>query len=106
MAQQAGVPRVARAMPTVAGFRNGDNAIFEWPYAITGITRDANGAALGNCRVELFRTIDDSPVSQTTSDANGNFVIPASDLFQHYLVAYKAGGTDVSGTSVNTLTGS
>lgn len=104
-AQQAGVPCVAKSMPTVRGFQSGESPVFEYPYSISGTTRDSVGAALGACRVELFRTADDSNVSQTFSDANGIFIMSASNLIQHYLVAYKAGSPDVAGTSLNTLVG-
>jgi hypothetical protein len=54
----------------------------------------------------LFKTSTDTEVASTTSDVNGNygffltgFLI--TDFF--YIVAYKAGATDVAGTTVNTL---
>ena len=73
---------------------------------ITGVTRDNTGAALGNCEVHLFRTATDVEVDQVTSDASGNFTLNGTGLGQtYYIVAYKAGGTDVAGTTVNTLTG-
>jgi hypothetical protein len=79
--------------------------VFEYPYALSGVTRDSTGAVLAGCNVKLFRTADDSLVSQTTSDANGIYIIPASPALQHYLVTYKTGSPDVTGASVNTLTG-
>src|SRR5258706_13707919 len=102
---QGGVPNIAASMPAVHGFSNGVTPVFTYPYSIAGITKDASGNALGNCMVQIFRTADDSYVSQVTSDANGNYNIPASNLFQHYLVAYLAGSPDVAGTTVNTLLG-
>lgn len=72
---------------------------------ITGVTRDSTGVALGNCVVQLFRTVNDVLVVETTSDANGNFAITAGgDGF--YIVAYKVGSPDVAGTTLNTLIGS
>lgn len=106
LSQQAGVPNVARSVPAVRGFQSGESPVFEYPYSITGVTRDSNGTALGSCRVGLFRTMDDSFVHQVTSDASGNYAIPASNLLQHYLVFYKTGSPDVAGSSVNTLIGS
>jgi hypothetical protein len=74
---------------------------------ITGVTRDSAGATLGSCEVHLFRTADDVEVEQVTSDGSGNFTLNVVGLGQaYYIVAYKAGGTDVAGTTVNTLTGS
>lgn len=102
---QAGVPNVARSMPAARGFQSGESPVFEYPYSISGVTKDSAGAVLASCRVELFRTADDSPVSQTTSNANGVYIIPASNVLQHYIVAYKAGSPDVTGATVNTLIG-
>lgn len=70
---------------------------------ITGTTRDAAEAPLGDCIVDLFRTADDAFMNTTTSDGAGLFAIAAIGTGPFYLVAYKAGGTDVAGTTVNTL---
>lgn len=70
---------------------------------VTGITRDSAGAALGGCIVQLFRTVDDAPFGETTSDGAGNYSIVAPVGGPFYLVAYKAGAPDVAGTTVNTL---
>ncbi len=102
---QQGVPNVAGSLPTVRSYQSGESPVFEYPYSITGISRDANGAALAGCTVKLFRTVDDSLVNQATSDANGIYTTPASPLFTHYVVSYKSGSPDVAGTTVNTLTG-
>lgn len=99
-----GVPNVASSTPVGNGFQ--DIQYFEYPYGLSGVTRDAAGSPLGTCIVQEFRTADDSYVHQTTSDASGNYAIPASNLLQHFLVAYKPGSPDVAGTTVNTLTGS
>lgn len=105
MAQQGGVPNVPRAIPVVRGYNNGNGPVFEYPYSISGVTKDSTGAALTSCNVHLFRTADDSFVHQTVSNGNGSYIIPASKELQHYLVAYKPGSPDVAGTSVNTLVG-
>lgn len=105
LAQQGGVPSVANTMPVTRGFTSGEGPLFEYPYSITGVTKDSAGAALGACGIKLFRTTDDSLVSQTVSDANGNYVIPASNALQHYVVSYKSGAPDVAGGTVNTLVG-
>lgn len=93
-------------MPAVQNYLNGDTPMFEYPYSISGTTRDSTGAALGACAVKLFRTADDSLVNQTVSNASGLYITPASNLLAHYLVTYKVGSPDVTGASVNTLVGS
>lgn len=98
-----GVPNTM-ALPPVRGFTE-NTPIFEHPYFISGVTRDANGNAIGNCIVILFRTADNSIAAITVSDASGNYVIVASQALQHYAVAYLAGSPDVFGTTVNTLVG-
>jgi hypothetical protein len=73
-------------------------------FTLTGTTRDAFGAPLAGCDVELFRAVDDVKLDQTTSDANGLFVFRGARLQQlHYVRAYKVGSPDVAGTTVNTL---
>lgn len=72
---------------------------------VSGYTRDSAGAILGSCVVDLFRTVDDLRMDTGTSDAGGYYefrtAIPAE---AYYVVAYKAGGPDVAGTTVNTVT--
>lgn len=70
---------------------------------ITGVTRDSAGNPLGTCIVDCFRTSDDQKMATTTSNASGAFTIVAPGPGPFYLVAYKAGATDVAGTTVNTL---
>lgn len=98
-----GVPNVATSIPTGNGFQ--DIQYFEYPYSLIGVTRNAVGATLPNCLVQLYRSADRSYVHSMTSDANGNYAIPASNLLQHFLIAYLPGSPDVAGTTVNTLTG-
>lgn len=77
------------------------------PYLrVFGVTRNSAGAVLPACSVDLFQTMDDKLVDRAVSDANGNyeFRTAAVDL-QYYVLAYKAGSPDVSGTTVNTLIG-
>ena len=74
---------------------------------IFGVTKDSAGAALGSCTVHLFETLTDKYVEQTVSDANGNYEFRSASLSTTYfVVGYKAGGTAVAGTTVNTLVGS
>jgi hypothetical protein len=75
---------------------------------ISGITRDSTGAVLGGCTVELYLTATDEPLFKVVSDATtGVFTFTCARYAPrtHYIVAYKAGGTDVAGTTLNTLTG-
>ena len=72
---------------------------------LSGITRDLNEAPLGNCTVDMFKTLTDEKVATTVSDGQGNFafvIAPVSGPF--YLVAYFVGSPDVAGTTLNTLT--
>ena len=76
-------------------------------YAITGITKDSTGVAVGGCTVKLYKTSSDAVVDTTLSDANGNYSFPiamgGNETF--YVVSYKAGSPDIAGTTVNTLVG-
>jgi hypothetical protein len=72
---------------------------------IVGITRDATGAPLAGCTVDLFRTLDDVKMDTAVSDAGGNFAFSVSLSTAYYLVAYKVGAPDVAGVTVNTLVG-
>lgn len=73
---------------------------------ISGITKNSIGQALGNCVVRLFRTVNDAIVEEVVSDDSGNYSFSIVGLGQtYYVVAYKAGSPDVSGTTVNTLQG-
>lgn len=75
-------------------------------YALlTGITKDATGAALAACVVRCFRTTPAVFVSQTVSDGSGNYRASSLGGVACFCVAYKAGSPDVAGTTVNTLIG-
>jgi hypothetical protein len=71
--------------------------------AITGVSRDNTGAALGACVVKCYRAWDDLMIAQTVSDGSGNFTLNPSTSGPYYLVWYLAGSPDRAGTSVNTL---
>lgn len=70
-----------------------------------GFSRDASGGILAGVTVKLFLTATDTKVDQTISDVNGLFVVSTSEAGAHYLLFYKTGTPDVSGTTVNTLLG-
>lgn len=86
-----------RVYDRVQGEKNG---------TLTGVSRDKDGAALGNCRVMLFRSVGmvgPDFVAETTSDGSGNWSIPINESGPFFLVEYLAGSPDRAGTSVNTL---
>ena len=72
-------------------------------FRITGITKDATGAALPSCRVELYLTAMDVSIQEAISDETGSFSFNMPGTGPFYIVAYKAGLPDVAGTTVNTL---
>lgn len=107
-----GIPNVADCISTVRSFYNGNAPVEpERNLRITGVTKDSAGAVLASCRVDLFETPTDIKTDETTSDANGNYIVQIpkgltqTQTTTWYCVAYKAGGTDVTGATVNTLTG-
>jgi hypothetical protein len=85
-------------------------------YTLSGSTLDSTGAALGNCNIEVYETINgvvtkEEPkgrlVNMTTSNSAGAYSV---DVYSWPGVtfrvdAYKPGGTDVAGTTLNTLVG-
>jgi hypothetical protein len=71
---------------------------------IVGVTQDKDGNALAACTVQGFRTASDAFVNELVSDAGGYYEFCSQYNEAHYLVAYKTGAPDVTGSSVNTLT--
>jgi hypothetical protein len=81
-------------------------------WFVTGVTKDSTGAALGTCRVVIMQAnkiaVNADPFANpikadTTSDASGNYSIQVSNSEPVQLIAYKSGGPDVSGVTVNTV---
>lgn len=70
---------------------------------ITGTTRTHTGVSLSGVTVKAYLTSDDTLVATTTSDTNGFYNINTPAFGPYYLVAYKDGEPDLSGTTVNTL---
>ena len=79
---------------------------------VTGITKDGTGTPVAGANVDVFSTNRRKFWGTTVSDANGFYEIevaaPGSTdedgiVLTFFAVAYKAGGTDLSGTTVNTL---
>ena len=70
-----------------------------------GFSRDASGGVISGVTVKCMLTATDTKQSETVSDANGLFVVSTSEAGAHYLIFYKTGVPDLSGTTVNTLLG-
>jgi len=74
-------------------------------FGIAGVTRDQYGSAIVSCTVKLFKTSDDSLVSQIVSDATTGTYLLSTPYYPdtHYIVAYKAGAPDIAGATVKKL---
>lgn len=78
-------------------------------YALSGVTRDNAGVALGNCRVVCLEVgriavgAAQAVVAETMSDGAGSFTIATPGNAQYQLIAYKSGSPDVAGISLSTL---
>lgn len=70
-----------------------------------GFSRDASGGVIAGVTVKCMLTATDTKQSEAVSDANGLFVVSTSEAGGHYLIFYKTGTPDISGTTVNTLLG-
>lgn len=72
---------------------------------LRGTCKDAGGTPVANAEVQAFRTSDDSFQGSDFSCGDGTYGVGVQQptSVQHYLVAYKAGTPDISGTTVNTL---
>jgi hypothetical protein len=73
--------------------------------SIVGLTKNSGGAALGNCIIKLFWTATDLLYQQTISDGSGNYSFQVQPSTSFYAVAYLAGSPDVTGATLNTITG-
>jgi hypothetical protein len=82
-------------------------------WAISGVTKDSAGAALGNCRVVAMETgrlemnmegPTQSLVGEVMSDGSGNYSIPVPMNTGYQLVGYKPGSPDVAGVTRNDVT--
>jgi hypothetical protein len=77
----------------------------ESKFMVTGIAKDNTGTALSGATVKLYRTSTDEMVGTATSAADGAYWVGTPYTGNHYAVAYKAGSPDVTGATVNTVTG-
>ncbi len=78
-------------------------------WALTGVTRDSTGAALGNCAVVVMETgriaVDGAPVdAMTVSDESGNYAVDLPNNNAHSAFAYLVGSPDRAGVTLNTIT--
>lgn len=105
MTGASGVPKTQTGLNVVQAFHAPQEYVADQTFLITGTTKDSTGAALANCEVELYNTITDTVIARMVSDANGLYSFFATNLQNHYAVAYKVGAPDVAGTTVNTLVG-
>ena len=62
-------------------------------YTYAGVTRDAAGAPIGACRVELYERSSGTRVGATVSDGSGVFSFPVpNDVPNYFAVAWTAAG--------------
>lgn len=71
-------------------------------YHVCGTVR-FNGQIEVGVTLQMFRTSDDSYVSEAISGQAGEYVITAQTNAAHYIVAYLVGAPDKTGATVNTL---
>jgi hypothetical protein len=72
---------------------------------LRGTCKDSVAAPVANAIVQGFVTASDAFVGEVTANEDGTYVLGTEQLktTPHYIVAYKAGSPDISGTTVNTL---
>lgn len=78
-------------------------------WALTGVTRDSTGAALGNCAVVVMETgrinVGGAAVdAMTTSDGSGNYSVELPNNGAHSAFAYLVGSPNRAGVTLNTIT--
>jgi hypothetical protein len=84
--------------------RVGDGGKQAW-YFIKGQVLNASAVPQTGVIVRGFRTSDNAYIGATTSDVNGNYMLPTPySGVSHFIVAYEAGAPDIAGTTVNNLT--
>ena len=72
---------------------------------LVGVCRDANNAIVANAVVQAFTTAGEVFAGTDISRDDGSYAVGVQQQKStaHFLVAYKAGPPDISGTTVNTL---
>ena len=71
----------------------------------TGVTLDAAGNPLGGCTVQLFNTATGLLVDTQVSDPKGNYKVTDPNNVACFMVAYLPGSPDVTGATIDELTG-
>jgi hypothetical protein len=107
------LPNVGKGISSVRGFNDGNSAYFpERNLVITGVTKDATGAAMGNVTLLLFDKADPgTKYGPFYSDATGTYSIDIPcGLSQVQVTTWQVTGymvmaPDVAGATVNTLQG-
>lgn len=76
-------------------------------YLISGLTLDSTGTPIAGVRVTAFCVQTQTSVAAVDSGADGSYALSVSgDPSLTFIVqAYKAGAPDLTGLTVNTLTG-
>lgn len=75
------------------------------PKKIAGVTKDSTGASLGGCTVLLFNTATNLFVDTVVSASDGAYQVSDPNNVACFVVADKAGGTEVAGVTNNNLIG-
>jgi hypothetical protein len=72
---------------------------------LLGVCKDSNDVPVANANVQAFVTSTDEFKGQVFANVDGAYLlgVQSPKNVPHYLVAYKSGSPDVSGTTVNTL---
>jgi len=71
-------------------------------FGVSGITKDAAGATLPNCTVDLY---SESRVwlARTVSDGSGAYAFTGVGVGSVFVVAYLDGAPDVAGTTIRNI---
>jgi hypothetical protein len=81
-------------------------------WLLSGTTYDSLNARLPGCRVVIMVSskikynpdiLSNPVIAETVSDANGDYSIQVTNPGPYQIIAYKAGGTDVAGVTVDTV---
>jgi hypothetical protein len=78
-------------------------------WLISGVTRDGNGNALGNCVVTILETgriaTNSNPViTSVVSGGSGNYSVSVPMNTSYQIIAYLSDSPDKAGITINTIT--
>jgi len=98
---QLGAPPMVVMMMGAAPFWQG-------AFAISGVTRTAAGAPLGNCVVELYVQATNMRVDIVISDSGGNFTFPglANNVLFYIVASNSNSSPELTGTTIRELVAS